>query len=197
MIDKDAGAPVVGTGDATSSRSARGGAMQVLLSGKDDGLDPVTGLELAEDSVYVGFHRRSREEQLIADFLVGQPAADAYQDFQLARTEAFQPLFTMRIGAVRLTRGDERVDESASDSRLDHGLALGHHPHGADESLGSGALKQESTRAGLQAAKRVSIQIESREHDNSRLVGGVRDQASSLDTSHARHAYIHQHDVGR
>ena len=87
--------PAIGSGGPFGSR-----AEQVTLIGQDDGLRPVADIQLLQDPRDVGLDRRVAEEQLAADFGVGQTLRDEPEHVSLARGEV-----SMVLGGGRRCRG--------------------------------------------------------------------------------------------
>jgi hypothetical protein len=65
-----------------------------------------------------------------------------------------------------------------------------------DEVLRRRGLDQESGRAGPQCAQHVLVGIEGGQHDHGRRIGQLADPLDSGEAVHARHAQVHEHDVG-
>ena len=63
----------------------------------------------------------------------------------------------------------------------------------ASSSSGSASLSRKPRRAGSQGGEHVLVEVEGREHEDLRL---ALDQRGRGDAVEARHAHVHQHDVG-
>ena len=90
------------------------------------------------------------------------------------------------------------LDQTPRDRGRQQRLAGRHHPHGMDEVLAPEVLEQEPARARLQRVEDVLVEVEGREdHDLHRILHtGSGETPRRLDPVHARHADVHEHDIG-
>jgi hypothetical protein len=72
----------------------------------------------------------------------------------------------------------------------------GGHLHQPDEVLRRRGLDQESRRAGPQRAEHVLVGVERGQHHHGRRIGQLADPIDRGEPVHARHAQVHEHDVG-
>jgi hypothetical protein len=138
----------------------------------------------------VGLHRGLGHDERLRDLLVGEPAGQEPQDLALAVGERREPVAVAHDG-VGQPRGDLR-QQPAGHGRGEDRVAGGHGLHGGDEVGGAGVLEQEAARARAQRVDDEVVQAERREDQDA----VARQAARRLDAVHARHADVHEHDVG-
>ena len=85
------------------------------------------------------------------------------------------------------------VEQLARDGGGEHGVAGGDRAHGVDDLAGRRVLEQEAAGAGAQRLDDVLVEAEGGEDEDAL----ARQPPRRLDAVHARHADVHQHDVGR
>ena len=152
-------------------------------------------IEFRHDAREVCFHRCRADEKALADLVVAHTTRDERQNLALAIGQAAQ---IGRTGAGRRARGDERLDQPARDGRLDKRIAGGDDPNRRNDLVRLGIFQQKAARAGRKGVVDVFVQVERRQdkhlHVAERRVRA--DCARRLDAVRARHADVHEHNVG-
>jgi hypothetical protein len=90
----------------------------------------------------------------------------------------------------------ELLDQPPGDGRREQRSAGGHDADRGHELLLGDILEQEAARPRAQRLVDVLVEVEGGEHEHARPVGH-RDAARGLDAVDARHADVHEHDVGQ
>ena len=128
-----------------------------------------------------------------------QPARELDEHLALARGQQLEPGIGGRA-AVRRRRSGRRCANESSRRRVTLGeTTASPRRDGADageQVVGRHVLQQEAARAGAQAGERVLVEVEGRQDDHARAEAPADDLRGRLDAVHARHAHVHQHDVG-
>ena len=164
------------------------------LVGEDDELGPIARPHLDHRPADVGARRGRAHDQPLGDLVVGQPLGDQRDDLALAVGEHVEARRELRL----LGSAGELLDEAAGDARRQQGVAVHDRPHGAHQLGRLGVLDEEAVGPGPDRLEDVLVEVERREdHDagaGEALVGS--DAARRREPVDARHAHVHQHDVG-
>jgi hypothetical protein len=143
----------------------------------------------------MGLDRGLGDVQQPRDLRVGQAGADLGQHLTLPDGELGE------VAALRGTRRrqvrQEAADQAARGGGRHHRVAVVHAADGVQKLLRRRRLQQEPAGPGAQRGERVLVQVERGEDQDPGPFSGLADLPGGGHAVQARHAHVHDHDVGR
>ena len=155
---------------------------------KDDGVDSIAQVQLAEQAVEVGLHGGDAEVELGGNFVVAEPASDKRQDLSLSCGEAVEDAGLL-MG--RRTAG-ELGEQSPRDRRCHDRLTAGDGANGFEELVWWCGLQHE---AGIDGIPEVLVEVVRGEDQDMRPISLSSERACGLDSSRAWHPDVEEDDV--
>lgn len=143
----------------------------------------------------MGFDGGPTYEDAFTYLGVGQAPSDANKNLTFALGQKVDPITYLLVHG---TLGDDAFNEHAGDGWREHGLPLRHHPHSMGEFVRWEVLEKKPARTSVQRGIHVLIVPKGRQNHNANRMGRGQgcDGFRGLNSVHAWHTNIHQHDVG-
>src|SRR5215472_8313891 len=167
---------------------------QAELVREDDRLHPVAQLQLVEDAGDVRLDGALADEEPVGDLRVREPRGDQRQHLPLALRQLLEHA---RVATARWVLHHPLDEPPRHGGRQQH-VSGRRRAHAGDDFLRVRMLEQEPAGARGERVEDVPVQVVGRQdHDPGRRLHPDADQAPrGLDPVHARHADVHEDDVG-
>ena len=138
-------------------------------------------------------HGPVADDELIGDLGVREPARKQSEHFQLASGQSLE-LLSQVVSAARLP--SVVLDDGARDGGVEQRISARDDPDGCKQLFGRRVLEEKATGAGSKRFVNVFGQAERREDENTRRRRSAPDSPRGFEAVDARHANVHEDDVG-